>query len=56
MFLLLAKGLVGVASAGSDCYVVALAEPKVEHGMLKARLTVLAAYVQEALSQLAEQP
>uniref|UniRef100_A0A7S2EBN6 Roadblock/LAMTOR2 domain-containing protein n=1 Tax=Trieres chinensis TaxID=1514140 RepID=A0A7S2EBN6_TRICV len=49
-------GLVGVASAGSDCYVVALAEPKVEHGMLKARLTVLAAHVQEALSQLAEQP
>uniref|UniRef100_A0A7R9Z5Z8 Roadblock/LAMTOR2 domain-containing protein n=1 Tax=Pseudictyota dubia TaxID=2749911 RepID=A0A7R9Z5Z8_9STRA len=49
-------GLVGVASAGSDCHVVALAEPKVEHGMLKARLTVLATHVQEALSHLAEQP
>mmetsp|Transcript_21079 Transcript_21079/g.61282 ORF Transcript_21079/g.61282 Transcript_21079/m.61282 type:complete len:181 (-) Transcript_21079:409-951(-) len=49
-------GLVGVASAGSDCYVVALAEPKMEHGILKARLTVIAAHVQEALSQLAEQP
>mmetsp|Transcript_9797 Transcript_9797/g.13805 ORF Transcript_9797/g.13805 Transcript_9797/m.13805 type:complete len:144 (-) Transcript_9797:142-573(-) len=47
-------GLVAVSSAGSDCLVIALADPNAPHGMLKARLTALASHVQEALSPLTE--
>jgi len=45
-------GTIGVSSAGSECYVVALADTTVEHGMLRARLTALSDHVAEAFSQL----
>mmetsp|Transcript_45662 Transcript_45662/g.55404 ORF Transcript_45662/g.55404 Transcript_45662/m.55404 type:complete len:157 (+) Transcript_45662:156-626(+) len=50
------KGIVGVANAGSDCYVVVVAESDVKYGLLKARVTALAEYVREAFSKLAEPP
>mmetsp|Transcript_10746 Transcript_10746/g.14487 ORF Transcript_10746/g.14487 Transcript_10746/m.14487 type:complete len:203 (+) Transcript_10746:111-719(+) len=49
-------GLVGVSSAGLDCYVVAMADKTVEYGLLKARLMTVSMYVAESLSQLVEQP
>jgi hypothetical protein len=48
------QGVVGVSSAGPDCYVIALADPKVPQGMLKARLNVLSSYVEESMSLLTE--
>lgn len=42
-------GTIGVSSAGaSDCYVVALADTDVEHGLLRARLTALSDHCAEA--------
>ena len=42
-------GTVGVSSAGaSDCYVVAMADADVEHGLLRARLTALSDHCAEA--------
>ena len=52
MIMELDRGTVGVSSAGTDCYVVALAQPTVEHGMLRARVTALSSQVADALSQL----
>lgn len=51
------QGLIGVASAGPDCLVIAIADQnqisqKVEHGMMKARLMAVAGYIREAFSQL----
>ena len=51
------KGLIGVASAGSDCLVIAIADRnntslKVEHGLMKSRLTAVAGYIQDTFSQL----
>ena len=51
---LLNKGLVGIASATSDTYVVALAESDMHQGMLKGRLTTLADHVREAFAQLSD--
>ena len=49
--------MVGVSSAGLDCYVAALADKNVvEYGLLKAWLMTLSSYVVEALSQVIEQP
>lgn len=45
-------GVVGVASAGPDFYVVALADSSVEHGALAGRLRSLGSHVREALSLL----
>lgn len=45
-------GLVGIASATSGTYVVALAESTAHQGMLKGRLVALADHVREAFSQL----
>ena len=50
----LSKGIIGVASAGPDCFVTAFADPTVPTGMLKARLTACAAHVQEAFTPLTE--
>lgn len=42
-------GTIGVSSAGaSDCYVVAMADTDVEHGLLRARLTALSDHCAEA--------
>ena len=42
-------GVIGVSSAGaSDCYVVAMADADVEHGLLRARLTALSDHCAEA--------
>ena len=42
-------GTIGVSSAGaSDCYVVAMADADVEHGLLRARLTALSDHCAEA--------
>jgi len=54
-------GLIGVASAGSDCLVIAIADQhnssiKVEHGLMKARLTAVAGYIQDTFSQLNAAP
>ncbi len=48
----LAQGVVGVASAGPDFYVIALADSTVKHGALAGRLRSLGSHVREALSQL----
>jgi len=48
------KGLVGIASASSNNYVVALANQNVNHGMLKGRLIALADHVREAFMQIRE--
>mmetsp|Transcript_40711 Transcript_40711/g.85533 ORF Transcript_40711/g.85533 Transcript_40711/m.85533 type:complete len:230 (-) Transcript_40711:98-787(-) len=45
-------GVVGVASAGPDFYVIALADSTVQHGALTGRLRSLGSHVREALSQL----
>lgn len=45
-------GVVGVASAGPDFYVIALADSTVQHGALTGRLQSLGSHVREALSQL----
>ncbi|KAL7542639.1 hypothetical protein ACHAXR_011969 [Thalassiosira sp. AJA248-18] len=45
-------GIVGVASAGPDFYVIALADATVQHGALAGRLRSLGSHVGEALSQL----
>ncbi|KAL7546359.1 hypothetical protein ACHAWF_009698 [Thalassiosira exigua] len=45
-------GVVGVASAGPDFYVIALADSGVQHGALTGRLRSLGDHVREALSQL----
>lgn len=42
----------GVASAGPDFYVIALADASVQHGSLSGRLRSLGAYVRDSLSQL----
>ena len=46
------QGVVGVASAGPDFYVIALADSTVQHGALTGRLQSLGSHVREALSQL----
>ena len=46
------KGVVGVASAGPDFYVIALADSSVQHGALVGRLRTLGSHVKESLSQL----
>ena len=46
------KGVVGVASAGPDFYVIALADSSVQHGALVGRLKTLGSHVKESLSQL----
>jgi predicted regulator of Ras-like GTPase activity (Roadblock/LC7/MglB family) len=48
------QGTVGVASAGPDCFVIAIATTNVAPGLLKARLTACAGYVQEAFTPLVE--
>mmetsp|Transcript_16083 Transcript_16083/g.29149 ORF Transcript_16083/g.29149 Transcript_16083/m.29149 type:complete len:223 (-) Transcript_16083:258-926(-) len=45
-------GVVGVASAGPDFYIIALADSAVQHGALTGRLRSLGSHVREALSQL----
>lgn len=42
-------GTIGVASAGPDCFVIALAEHTVPSGLLKARVLACASHVQESL-------
>lgn len=49
-------GLVGMSSVGPNCYIIALAEPTAEHGMINGRLAALSSHVQDALSQLAAPP
>ena len=47
-------GTIGVSSAGaSDCYVVAMADADVEHGLLRARLTALSDHCAEAFTTMA---
>ena len=46
------QGIVGVASAGPDFYVIALADSTVQQGALTGRLQSLGSHVREALSQL----
>jgi hypothetical protein len=46
------QGFVGVASAGSGYYVIALADPNVQQGALAGRLRSLGSHVREAFSQL----
>lgn len=48
----MSEGLIGVASAGSECFVVAFADKSAAPGILKARLTACASHVQEAFSPL----
>ncbi|KAL7515737.1 hypothetical protein ACHAXN_012894 [Cyclotella atomus] len=48
----LEHGFVGVASAGSGYYVIALADPNVQQGALAGRLRSLGLHVREAFSQL----
>lgn len=43
---------IGIAGAGSDCYVVAIAEPSVPQGFLKERLLAVSQYVKESFSQI----
>lgn len=54
-------GLIGVASAGPDCLVIAIADlnqisQKVEHGLMKARLLAVAGYIRDSFSQLNVDP
>ena len=49
---MIAQGVVGVASAGPNFYVIALADSNVQHGALAGRLRTLGSHVGEALSQL----
>jgi hypothetical protein len=46
------QGVVGVASAGSGYYVIALADTNVQQGALAGRLRSLGSHVREAFSQL----
>ena len=46
------QGVVGVASAGPNFYVIALADSNVQHGALAGRLRTMGSNVGEALSQL----
>ena len=46
-------GTIGVSSAGaSECYVVAMADADVEHGLLRARLTALSDHCAEAFTTM----
>jgi hypothetical protein len=44
--------LIGIASATSTTYVVALAETTTQHGLMKERLSVLAKIFQENLAMV----
>ena len=44
----------GISSATSSTYVVALAEPYTDQGMLKGRLIALADHVRESFLQLGD--
>jgi hypothetical protein len=46
------KGLVGIAAATSNTYVVGLADSSAQHGFLKMKLTSLSAYVRDAFLPL----
>ena len=46
------QGLIGIASATSTTYVVALAETTTQHGLMKERLSVLAKIFQENLAMV----
>mmetsp|Transcript_22946 Transcript_22946/g.34975 ORF Transcript_22946/g.34975 Transcript_22946/m.34975 type:complete len:187 (+) Transcript_22946:183-743(+) len=50
----LEKGLVGIATATSTTYVVALTDSTAQHGLLKMKLTALAGYVREQFLPLGE--
>ena len=43
------QGIIGITSATSSTYVVALAESTTQHGLLKDKLSVLANLFQESL-------
>jgi predicted regulator of Ras-like GTPase activity (Roadblock/LC7/MglB family) len=45
---------VGVASAGPECFVIAIASPDVPAGLLRARVTACAAHVEGSLIPLTE--
>jgi predicted regulator of Ras-like GTPase activity (Roadblock/LC7/MglB family) len=42
-------GTIGVASAGTECFVIALGEHTVPSGLLKARVLACASHLQESL-------
>jgi hypothetical protein len=50
----LEMGTVGVATASQNTYVIVIAEPTVNHGMLRGRLSALASHVGESFAQLGE--
>lgn len=52
LMLELDQGIVGVAGATSNTYVVTLAEEEAHQGMIKGRLLALASHIREAFSQL----
>lgn len=45
-------GLIGIASATSSTYIIALAETTTQHGLLKDKLTVLANLFQDSLETI----
>lgn len=52
LILELDEGIIGIASATSNTFVVALAEEATHQGMMKGRLEALASYIGEAFGQL----
>lgn len=50
----MSQGTIGVASAGPDCFVVALAEQTVAPGLLKSRVLACAAHVQDSFMPVTE--
>ena len=52
----MSQGTIGVASAGPDCFVIALAEQGVAPGSLKSRVLACAAHVQDSFMPVSDAP
>lgn len=46
------KGIVGVASCGVECFVIAVAHPATPLGLIKSKLQALALHIHESFSTL----
>jgi predicted regulator of Ras-like GTPase activity (Roadblock/LC7/MglB family) len=50
----MSHGTIGVASAGPECFVIALAEETVASGLLKSRVLACGAHVQDSLMPMTD--
>lgn len=50
----MSENTIGIASAGPECFVIAIADQDIEAGLLKARVTACAAHVKGSLMPLTD--